>query len=265
MTVAEFKQELESFLAALDEHHQLWRRSLNNLVPGLPVKNTAKLREQALRLSRHLGRLRPYIERFMPPANWVMHVPLSGSRWNALDMAVSANAVAQIKGASIRSVTEQLHQLLGRLDGMMLTQDLNRASTAKPRSLEAPASVALPKPSSPAPTPPTSSVSPMPPASPANPHALPVATNEPVTLERVSLRDLLSALGRFSIGTWGTILSVLAALIGAAITVTRAVDQHAIDALRDSVRVQQRVIDAERLRRDSLAALLHRPQTRKTR
>jgi len=262
MTIAECKQELESFLAALDAHWQLWRRSLNNFAPSLPTKNTAELREQAHRLSRHLGRLRPYIERFMPAASWVMHVPLSGSRWNALDMAVSANAVAQIKGASIQSVTEQLHQLLGRLDGMTPTQDLNQASTAKPRSLEAPVSAALPRPSSPVPTPPTSSVSPMPPASPPTPRALPVATNEPVTLERVSLRDLLSALGRFSIGTWGTILSVLAALIGAAITVTRAVDQHTIDTLRDSVRVQQGVIAAERLRGDSLAALVRRPTSK---
>ncbi len=259
MTVVEFKRELESFLTALDEHRQLWRQSINNIQPSLPTRNTAALREQALRLSRQLGRLRPYIERFMPAQKWVMHVPLTGSRWNALDMAVSANALAQIKGASIQTVTEQLHQLLGRLDGMSPTQDLNQASIAKPQSLETPASGAPPRSAPPGSTRPASSASPAPPTSAASPPEssppVPVAALNAVTLEQVSLRDLASALGRLSLGAWVTILSIVAGIIGATITVTRSTDQGVVTTIRDSVRKQQRSLDSLRARGDSLAAV----------
>lgn len=252
MTVAEFKQELASFLGALDEHRNLWRQSINNIVPSPPYRNTSQLRDQANRLNRHLGRLRPYIERFMPPQYWAMHVQATGTKWNALDMAVSAEAIAQIKGPSMQTVSERLHQLLGKLDGMSPTQDLNQASTAaKPRSLEVPAAQNA--------TPPTSRAS-APSASPPTPQAPPVATLEPVTLEQVSLRDLLSALGRLSVGAWLTILTMLAAIIGATITVTRSTDQGTISTLRDSVRMQQRSLDSLRAPGDSLAAVLTRPR-----
>lgn len=140
MTVAEFKQELEAFLRALDEHRNLWRQSINPIMPTVPCKNTETLRDQAHRLSRQLGHLRPYIEHFMPWQHWAMHIKATGTKRNALDMAVSAEALAQVKAPSIQTVTERLHQLLGRLDGMTPTQDLDQSSApAKSRSSEVPA------------------------------------------------------------------------------------------------------------------------------
>src|SRR2546426_6030838 len=50
------------------------------------------LEEQAHRLARHLGRLRPYIYHFIGAAVWVMHVPaVPGATWNALGVAGDQN------------------------------------------------------------------------------------------------------------------------------------------------------------------------------
>src|SRR2546430_12477304 len=83
MTVAEFKSELETFLQGLRAHQAAWRNAQGWPLSG--VKRQA-LEEQAHRLARHLGRLRPYIYHFIGAPLWVMHVPaVPGTRWNALD------------------------------------------------------------------------------------------------------------------------------------------------------------------------------------
>ena len=224
MTVAEFKSQLETFLHDLRAHQAAWRHAQGWPLTG--VKRRA-LEEQAHRLARHLGRLRPLIHRFMAPQEWVMHQPASGLRWDALDEAVGSRDV--VKGSSMQMVVDKLTQLLGRLDGMNQTADLSKPASPGPSG-----------------TP------------PSPPRVTTPAPKEPVTLEKVPVHRLVSALGNLSVRDALYIVGLLATLVGITITVTRWVDQRAIDTARDSVRVQQRVIDAERHRGDSLAAVLNR-------
>ena len=121
MTVAEFKSELETFLQGLRAHQAAWRNAQGWPLSG--VKRQA-LEEQAHRLARHLGRLRPYIYHFIGAPLWVMHVPaVPGTRWNALDAAVGTSDPL-VKGSSMEQVVSKLNQLLGRLDGMNPAEEL---------------------------------------------------------------------------------------------------------------------------------------------
>src|SRR5712692_1017299 len=123
MTVAEFKSELETFLEGLRAHQAAWRNA-----QGWPLSITKRqaLEEQAHRLARHLGRLRPYIYHFIGAPLWVMHVPaVPGTKWNALDGAVGTSDPPVVKGSSMDQVVSKLNQLLGRLDGMNPAEELS--------------------------------------------------------------------------------------------------------------------------------------------
>lgn len=238
MTAGELALEIEDFLRALGEHQKLWRQSINNIFPTKPERNVEQIREQAKRLSRKLGRLRPYINRFMPSASWRMIHRSSGAQWDALDMAVSADAVAQIKGSSLQTVIERLNQVLGRLDGMDKNEDLDKDSRREPLSSRRPEGA-------------SEIVDPSPPVAAAAQPVSPLAA-EPVTLERVSLRDLVSAFGRFSLGTWLTTITVLIAVLGFVVTVTRLSNDREVSALRDTLRTQSHSLDSLESLNDSL-------------
>jgi uncharacterized protein (TIGR02391 family) len=45
-----------------------------------------------------------------------MHHPMTGVMWDALDASVSLEPAAQIKGSSMETVIDRLHQVLGQLD-----------------------------------------------------------------------------------------------------------------------------------------------------
>lgn len=98
------------------EHRELWGKSLNNIVPDFAVRNQKELEEQSQWLTRRLGTLRPYIERF--DSNWIMQHPATGSVWDSLDAASGLNSVSQIKGPSIRGAIEKLNTIAGRLEGL---------------------------------------------------------------------------------------------------------------------------------------------------
>lgn len=112
----ELAQALEEFQRKLIEHQDLWGDSLDQPIPDYPVRNIDELEEQSRWLSRRVGALRPYIERF--DDNWVMYHPATGTRWNALDSAAGLDSVAQVKGPSIDSTIQKLDQIIGRLQSM---------------------------------------------------------------------------------------------------------------------------------------------------
>jgi uncharacterized protein (TIGR02391 family) len=114
MRVSELLAALDEFRGKLIKHRELWGNSLNSTIPGFPVRNQNELEEQSHWLTRRLGALRPYIERF--DSEWVMVHPATGARWDALDAAASLSAVAQMKGASIRTVIDKLNTIAGRLE-----------------------------------------------------------------------------------------------------------------------------------------------------
>jgi hypothetical protein len=263
MTVAEFKSDLESFLQGLRAHQAAWRHA-----QGWPLSDVKRqaLEEQAHRLARHLGRLRPYIYHFIGAPLWVMHIPsVPGSAWNALDGAVGTRDIAVVKGSSMDEVVSKLHQLLGRLDGMNPAEELPPPLiTPKQTPVRPPQTAPMysPKPQATArdPTPDPPSPAPPPRAAPSTP------PEQPVTLDKLSLGELFAGLRRLSVPAAITVFGIIVALGGALIKIVGWMDQRSMDAMRDSVRVQQRVIDAERHRGDSLAAaLIRRPPTRKTR
>ena len=113
MKVRDLILALEEFQSKLNEHRKLWGPSLSSPIPSFPVRNQSELEDQSRWLSRKLGALRPYIERF--DDEWVMAHPATGVRWDALDAATGLTAVSQIKGPSLRSVAEKLDQIIGRL------------------------------------------------------------------------------------------------------------------------------------------------------
>lgn len=114
MRVSELLAALDEFQTKLIEHRELWGKSLNSPIPDFPVRNQKELEAQSHWLTRRLGALRPYIERF--DSSWVMNHPATGVQWDALDAATGLTAVAQAKGPSLRSVTEKLNSIAGRLE-----------------------------------------------------------------------------------------------------------------------------------------------------
>jgi hypothetical protein len=114
MTVSELRVRLETFRVQLEQHAQLWRRSLDDAFPEYPINNGPLLRQQSNDLARQLGRLRPYIDGFGFPSEMQAGV---GAAWDIYDSAVSLD-VAIRKGHSIENVLMQLQQILGRMDGM---------------------------------------------------------------------------------------------------------------------------------------------------
>src|SRR2546430_11724814 len=100
MTVAEFKSELETFLQGLRAHQAAWRNA-----QGWPLSGAKRqaLDEQAHRLARHLGRLRPYIDHFIGAPVWIMHIPaVRNAAWNPPDAAVGTNDM--VNGSSLDHV-----------------------------------------------------------------------------------------------------------------------------------------------------------------
>lgn len=113
MKVSVLRFKLETFLADLETHEQLWRRSLDDTIPDYPIANGDLLRKQSNALARQLGALRPLIDQFEFPSMMGVY----GTQWDIYESAVSLD-VAIRKGSSIRGVIQQLHQMLGRLDSM---------------------------------------------------------------------------------------------------------------------------------------------------
>lgn len=111
MKVKELCPRIEQFLAALQEHADLWESSLGEDDTDSPVTNRARLRDQMGKLSRQLGMLRPYINTLGYPTI----MTLGEAQWDIYDSAVS-NGVSIRKGKSLEAVLSQLHQVLGRLD-----------------------------------------------------------------------------------------------------------------------------------------------------
>lgn len=116
MKVSELLAALDEFRSKLTEHRELWGKSLNDIVPDFPIRNQKELEAQSQWLTRRLGALRPYIERF--DSSWIMQHPATGAVWDALDAASGLSSVSQIKGPSLRSSVEKLNGIAGRLEGL---------------------------------------------------------------------------------------------------------------------------------------------------
>ena len=124
MKVIELRGKLEMFLVELENHAQLWKRSLDDTFPDYPIANGSVLRQQSNALARQLGMLRPFIDRFGLPTT----MTAAGTQWDIYDSAVALD-VAIRKGHSIEGVVPQIHQMLGRLDAMDPNEEFRTSAT----------------------------------------------------------------------------------------------------------------------------------------
>lgn len=122
MKVIDLKDAIIEFQEKLDEHNMLWSKSLDKTIPNHPIRNAEELKIQTKWLSRRLGGLRPYLERFKD--SWIMKVQLTGTVWNTLDSAVTLNDTAVIKGPSLRHVISELDKIIGSLNSMDPEDDI---------------------------------------------------------------------------------------------------------------------------------------------
>jgi uncharacterized protein (TIGR02391 family) len=122
MRVSELLTALDDFRQKLIEHRDLWGKSLSQPIPDYPVRNQKELEAQSHLLTRRLGALRSYIERF--DNEWLMIHPATGVHWDSLDASVSLNQVAQAKGPSIRSTIEKLNTIAGKLETLDQADDI---------------------------------------------------------------------------------------------------------------------------------------------
>ena len=113
MKVNELVSKINAFLADLEEHADLWMKSLDHHFPDYPLINADTLQEQRKGLARQLGLLRPYLDRFHLSTIMTM----AGVQWDVYDSAIS-NDLALRKGPSVEEVVQQLQQILGRMDSM---------------------------------------------------------------------------------------------------------------------------------------------------
>jgi uncharacterized protein (TIGR02391 family) len=120
MRASELLEALDEFYQRLTDHQRLWGESLQQPIPDYPVRNVAILREQSQWLSRKLGALQPYIERF--DDRWILEQ--AGRRWDALTSAVGLDDVAIVKGSSIRAVVTKLDKIIGRLEAINPDDDI---------------------------------------------------------------------------------------------------------------------------------------------
>jgi hypothetical protein len=113
MKVSELIAALEEFQTKLTEHEELLdKRAGQRAELSVPQKQAA-LEEQSRWLSRRLGALRPYIERF--DNEWMMQHPATGVTWDTLNVATSLTRHPG-KNLSLRHIFPKLHQILGRLE-----------------------------------------------------------------------------------------------------------------------------------------------------
>jgi uncharacterized protein (TIGR02391 family) len=122
MRVSELLAALDEFRLKLIEHRDLWGNSLSQPIPDFPVRNQKELSAQSDWLTRRLGALRSYIDRF--DDEWLMVHPATGVRWDALDASVSLNQVAPAKGPSLRSTIEKLNTIAGKLETLDQDDDI---------------------------------------------------------------------------------------------------------------------------------------------
>jgi len=141
MRVADLLASIDEFREKLQEHRDVWAKSLDRTIPSYPVRNQEQLEAQSHWLTRRLGALRSYIERF--DSDWLMVHPATGVRWDALDASVSLNQVAQAKGPSLRSTIEKLNTIAGKLETLDQDDDVPANAAEPMRSGLAPERVML--------------------------------------------------------------------------------------------------------------------------
>lgn len=113
MKVKELTREIEEFRAALVAHRDLYARSVDIEFADYPVENEKKLRAQSEQLSRMLGRLRPYLQRFRVPR--LARQPMTGQTVDILDVAVGMGHDVQTKGEVLDHAIDSVNQVIGNL------------------------------------------------------------------------------------------------------------------------------------------------------
>jgi len=114
MKVKVLLQKIKKFKDLLNEHSELWSKSLNNTIPDYPIKNNEKLKEQQIQLFRLYYPIDEYLTIFSKGR--LMRHPMTGIEWDVYRSSIG-NDVAQIKGPSLSNALLELEGIIGILEG----------------------------------------------------------------------------------------------------------------------------------------------------
>lgn len=114
MRAAELLKEIDEFRDLLVAHHETLGRADKSLKPPHVAK--AELNLQTSKLTRALGKLRPFIEIF--DDQWIMRHPATGVQWDILSTAVSTAEIPQKKYPSLSHAIDKLNTIAGTLEAL---------------------------------------------------------------------------------------------------------------------------------------------------
>src|SRR4030042_104146 len=107
-------KKFKEFKELLNEHFELWRKSLNGTIPDHPIRNSEKLKQQQIQLFRLYYQIDEYVTKFSKGR--LMRHPATGIQWDAYRSSIG-NDVAQIKGPSLSNALLELEGIIAIIEG----------------------------------------------------------------------------------------------------------------------------------------------------
>lgn len=115
MKADEVLDRMKNFKRDLEEHRDLYGKSLDRIIPDYPIRNHETLRKQEEELTGQLYVLDGYLSKF--GKHRMMYQPATGISWDVYTEAVG-DSVAQIKGESLDKAVLELSGIIGLLKTM---------------------------------------------------------------------------------------------------------------------------------------------------
>ena len=113
MKVKVLLEKVKEFRNLLEEHYNLWKKSLNKIIPDYPIINVNELKEQQKQLFRIFYLIDEYITIYSKGR--LKYYPATGIEWDIYRSSISDN-VAQIKGDSITSTLLDIEGIISILE-----------------------------------------------------------------------------------------------------------------------------------------------------
>lgn len=113
MKVKILLRKIKKFKDLLQEHHDLWAKSLDDIIPDHPIRNIDRLEGQQILLSKLFYQIDEYLTRFSKGR--LMHHPATGIKWDVYRSSIG-NDVSQIKGPSLRNALLELEGIISILE-----------------------------------------------------------------------------------------------------------------------------------------------------
>jgi predicted nucleotide-binding protein len=113
MKVKELIEKIEKFKKLLEEHYDLWSKSLASTMPDYPVRNIGILKQQQKKLYKLFYQIDDYLTKYSKGR--IMVHQATRTTWDIYQSSIG-NDVAQIKGPSLRNVILELEGIIALLE-----------------------------------------------------------------------------------------------------------------------------------------------------